>query len=128
MQKKYGGAKGVSNDITLWRLRVACSISKVTCMHVRASHTPTCPSTRTNARAYAHTQICNTYCFSTATMIRKSISLLRFTYIVCLVIIPHSFSVETNIRLSSQEIEFPSRDPKLYYHLRNTEPLGPILK
>ena len=64
----------------------------------------------------------------TATMIRKSISLLRFTYNVCLVLIPHSFSVETNIRLSSQEIEFPSRDPKLYYDLRNTEPLGPILK
>ena len=32
-----------------------------------------------------HRPISNTYCFSTATMIRERASLLRYTYIVCLV-------------------------------------------
>jgi hypothetical protein len=41
-------------------------------------HTQTRSGTRT------HTQICNTYCFSTATMIRVRASLVRYTYIACL--------------------------------------------
>ena len=48
------------------------------------AHAHTQHSTRTKART--HTQICNIYCFSTATMIRERASVLRFTYIVCLVI------------------------------------------
>ena len=42
---------------------------------------------RPHARTHAHTRrpISNTYCFSTATMIRESASMLRYTYIVCLV-------------------------------------------
>jgi Pyruvate/2-oxoacid:ferredoxin oxidoreductase delta subunit len=43
------------------------------------------PYTRTHARA--HTQICNIYCFSTATIIRERASKLRYTYIVCLVLL-----------------------------------------
>jgi hypothetical protein len=38
-----------------------------------------------HARARAHTQICNIYCFSTTTMIRERASMLRYTYIACLV-------------------------------------------
>ena len=34
---------------------------------------------------YTHTQICNTYCFSTATTIRERAAILRYMYIVRLV-------------------------------------------
>jgi hypothetical protein len=42
--EKYSGNRGATNDVTIWRIRVACWISKTTCTHARA-----------------HTQICNTY-------------------------------------------------------------------
>jgi hypothetical protein len=45
--------------------------------------TPTCPGT--HAHACTHRPISSTYCFSTATMIRERASVLRYTYIVCLV-------------------------------------------
>ena len=46
MSKKYGGARGDVNDVTIWRIRVASCISKATCTHTLAY-----------ARTYAHTQI-----------------------------------------------------------------------
>jgi hypothetical protein len=46
---------------------------------------------RTHGSARTHRPICNTYCFSTATMIRERASVLRYTYIVCIIDI---FSVE----------------------------------
>ena len=60
-------------------LRVACWISKAT--RVRS---PTHP----HARAHTHTnkQICNFYCFSTPTIIRERVSVLRYSHIACLVI------------------------------------------
>jgi hypothetical protein len=42
----------------------------------------------------AHTRICNTYSFSTATMIRESASLLRYMYIAVLVHISKVFVIE----------------------------------
>ena len=51
-----------------------------TCMRMQ---TPTRLSTRTHART--HTQICDTYCFFTATMVHQHASVLRYVYIVCLV-------------------------------------------
>ena len=57
--EKYGGARGATNDVTIWRIRVACWISKATCTHAPE---------HTHARVYTHTQICNSYFFSTATM------------------------------------------------------------
>jgi hypothetical protein len=46
-----------------------------------------CTRLRSRARKYAHahTEKCNTYCFSMATMIRESASVLCYTYIVCIV-------------------------------------------
>jgi hypothetical protein len=44
-------------------------------------HTPTRPG----KRVHAYTQICNIYCFSTATIIRKRASVLRYMYVVCLI-------------------------------------------
>ena len=35
---------------------------------------------------HAHAEICNTYCFSSATMIRERASVLRYTYIVSFVL------------------------------------------
>jgi hypothetical protein len=29
--EKYGGARGATNDVTIWRIHVACWISKATC-------------------------------------------------------------------------------------------------
>jgi hypothetical protein len=34
--EKYGGARETTNDVTIWRIRVACWISKATCTHARA--------------------------------------------------------------------------------------------
>ena len=53
--EKCGGARETTNDVTIWRIRVACWMSKATCTHTHA---------------HVHTQICNVYRFSTATMIR----------------------------------------------------------
>jgi hypothetical protein len=36
-------------------------------------------------RKHAHRPICNTYCFSAATMLRTRASLLRYMYIACVV-------------------------------------------
>jgi hypothetical protein len=43
--------------------------------------------TRLHARTRTgfHRQICNTYCFPTAAVIRERVSVLRYTYIVCIV-------------------------------------------
>jgi hypothetical protein len=46
-------------------------------------HMPTHAST--HARAHTHKQICDTYCFPTATMIHEPASVLRYTYIICFV-------------------------------------------
>ena len=55
-------------------------------MHVCACTRPRARvPTRTHARAHMHTQTSNIYCFSTATMIREHVSILRYAYIACLV-------------------------------------------
>ena len=50
------------------------------CMLNKRRYTPTSPGNHTHPRA--HTQICNAYCFSTATIIRERASMLRYTHIV----------------------------------------------
>jgi hypothetical protein len=72
-------------QMATWR-RVACWISKATLAQADASACAPTP-TRTNAyaRTRTHTQLCNSLCFSTATIIRDRASLLRYTYIACLV-------------------------------------------
>jgi hypothetical protein len=77
--EKCGGARGATDDVTIWRMRVECWMCKATCTRQRA---------RADAHAFARaqTQICNIYCFSTATVIRERASMLRYTYISCFVI------------------------------------------
>ena len=70
--EKCGGAREAADDVAKCRIRVAWWIRKATRMH-----TPTLLATRT------HRQICDTYCFSTATMVSRT--LLSVTlYIHCL--------------------------------------------
>jgi hypothetical protein len=35
--EKYGGTRGASSDVTIWRIRVACWISNATCTHAHAN-------------------------------------------------------------------------------------------
>jgi hypothetical protein len=61
---------------TILRLRVACWISKAiraqAYIHVRG-------------RTHTHTEICNALAFPQQKWFRKRVSMLRYTYIVCLV-------------------------------------------
>ena len=78
MSKKV--VETVTNDVTIWRIRVACWISKATRTYAHAhAHAPAYPYART------HKQNNNTYCFSTDTMIHERASMLRYTYIAPLV-------------------------------------------
>jgi hypothetical protein len=52
-------------------------------LHARTSiDTPTRQG-MARTRGCTHTQICNIYCFSPATMIRERCSVLHYTYVVC---------------------------------------------
>jgi hypothetical protein len=74
---KNGEAKETTDDVTTWSIRLACWIIKTTCRHAHAyAHAP--------GHTHTHTQMCNTYCFSMATMIRERALILCYTYIVCL--------------------------------------------
>ena len=58
----------------------------------------------THARARTCRHICNTFCFSSATLICERVSVLRYTYIVCLVQSLHrpaKICVKSNLRKSS---------------------------
>jgi hypothetical protein len=54
--EKYGGARATTNDVKVWRIRIACLISKATLTHARAdAHPP--GNMHARARAHTHTQI-----------------------------------------------------------------------
>jgi hypothetical protein len=78
----------VEPDVTIWRKRVACWISKATCTHAHAhAHTPGHPHKHPphlRTHTCAHRKICHTYCFSSAAVDRERASVLRCTYIACL--------------------------------------------
>jgi hypothetical protein len=86
MSENCGETKGDTNDVTTWRIRVHTRYAK---LHTHA-HAPEYPHARAHTHTHTHRPISNTCCFSTATMIRKSASLLRYTYIACLV--SHTFN------------------------------------
>ena len=68
--EKHSGKKWATNDVKIWRIRVACWISKATCTFAHAhAHQPGYPHAHTHAYACTHRPICDTYCFSTATMV-----------------------------------------------------------
>jgi hypothetical protein len=51
MPKSSLEPEGVTNDVTIWRMRVACWISKATCTQ---AHTHAYESGKTHARKHAH--------------------------------------------------------------------------
>jgi hypothetical protein len=80
--EKCCGDRGATNDVTVWRIRVACWISKVTSTCAPAhAHAPEYPHART------HRPVNNTYYFSSAAMIRNGASVLRYTCIACIVVL-----------------------------------------
>ena len=83
--EKYGGARGATNDVTIWRIRVACWISKATCTYAHAhAHALGYPHART--RKHAHTgQYVILIAFPQQQWFRERASVLRYTYIVCIV-------------------------------------------
>jgi hypothetical protein len=77
---KYSEDRGATNDVTIWRIRVACSISKAICTYPHAhAQVLTC----THAQACTHRPIRNTYRFSTATVISWT-RLIATLYVHCL--------------------------------------------
>jgi hypothetical protein len=59
--EKYAGTRGITNYVTILRLRVACWVKKATCTDTHA-HAHALGSTHKHARAHTHT--CNIYFFS----------------------------------------------------------------
>jgi hypothetical protein len=58
---KHMGKQEATNDVTVWRIRVACWISKTTRTHARAFTRPRSLAplhTHTRERAHTHTEIC----------------------------------------------------------------------
>ena len=50
--EKYDGDRGATNDFTIWRIRVACWISKATCTY---AHAHAHAAGHEHARAHTHT-------------------------------------------------------------------------
>ena len=78
--EKYGGNRGATNCVTIWWLRVAFWISKATRTYAHShAHAPEYLHARTHARKHVrtHRTTSYTYCFSTATIIRERVSILR---------------------------------------------------
>ena len=77
--EKYGGTREDTNDVTIWRIRVACWTSKATHAHAHAHvHAPG------HSHAHARTEICNTYYLSTATVVsRTRLNVTSYVHCLC---------------------------------------------
>jgi hypothetical protein len=87
MSKNFGRDRGATNDVTIRRIRVACWISKAICTYAHAHvHAFGCPDAHTHN--YAHTgQYVMTIAFPQQQWFHERASVLRYTYIACLVTI-----------------------------------------
>ena len=52
--RKYGGGRRATNDVTIWRIRVACWISKATRVHVYSHAHAAGTNTHACTRALIH--------------------------------------------------------------------------
>jgi hypothetical protein len=93
--QKYGGSRAGSDGNIIRRRRFTCWISKATRSHAHANalshphtHTHTHTYTHTHTHTYTHThththkEVCNMYCFCTATIFLWRAAMLRYSYIV----------------------------------------------
>ena len=87
--EKIVGDRGATNDVTIWRTRVANWISKDICTYAHAhAHAPWYPHARTHARTckHAHTdQYVIRIAFPQQQWFRELALMLRYTYIACIV-------------------------------------------
>jgi hypothetical protein len=58
--EKFGRARGTTNDVTIWRIRLACWIDKTTCTIALAQ---TQARVHAHAHTHTHTQISNNFAF-----------------------------------------------------------------
>ena len=78
--EKCGGALGAINDVTIRRIRATCWISKAAWTHAQAhANAPGHTHARTHTKCITFIAFPRQQCF------RKRASLLRYTYIVCIV-------------------------------------------
>ena len=71
-------------------------LDEATCTHPHV-HVHALGHTCVYVCARAHTQICNIYCFFTATIIRERASLLHYTYIFYLFLFPKPVKILVNL-------------------------------
>jgi hypothetical protein len=96
---KCGAARRATNDVTIWRIRVAYWISKATRENTHAqAHAPghphACRRALTHARTHTHTHIdkyITFIAFSRQQFLREHASILCCTYIACLAFCLFSF-------------------------------------
>ena len=86
---------------SIWRMRVACSISE------KATHAPAHP-TPASTPSSPHT-----HCFSAAVKIRERVLILCYTYIVCLVITRLCFPSE-HLSVAFLALPYPIKNIKLW--------------
>ena len=62
--EKYAGARGATNDVTIWRIRITCWISKDTCKHAHAyvhalgkMHARVCAHTHNHGNSDSRTRL-----------------------------------------------------------------------
>jgi hypothetical protein len=68
--EKFIGAGEAGNDNVIQSMRFACWVSKATRARTRVRlRTHTHKRNRARAHTHTHIEICNIYCFSTATMV-----------------------------------------------------------
>ena len=77
--EKCSGDRGTTNDVTIWRICVACWISKAICTYALAH-------AHAHGYPHAHTdQYVIHFAFPQQQWFCKRASVLRYTYIACLV-------------------------------------------
>jgi hypothetical protein len=86
--EKRGGVRGAKNDVTIWRIRVACWISKATCTYVHAhAHASEYPHAQVRAHTHALTKQWVILIAFPRQVIRERALILRYAYFPPLVVI-----------------------------------------
>ena len=83
--EKYCGAREITDDVAIWRIRVSHCISKATSTQVH-EHSHASGHSQARTRARAHTVRYAILFFSTAAMVSWKNTILHYTYIAFLVI------------------------------------------
>ena len=117
--EKFSGDQGVTNDITIWRIRVACWFSKAICTYTHANaHAPGYPHARIHAQARTHNQYVILIAFSQQQWFRERTSMLRYTYIVLFHVTPDR-TQSSHLALKNQSKSLRKTKKKLCLNIAN---------